>query len=172
MGSALIHVHVIFGFKKETKGLLWVNWTQYWCSKVRELVWHYQNLLVHCTSLQLYLIPFNRYHHVSTLILQIDESSLWLSLCRVFESDMSYTWLNKRYLGIININHAWTIRLQGFMVIIIYISKSNSKLLFRKASIVLIIRVCCADKKIPRVLCLRHVNFFTLPILWFSSVHW
>ena len=49
--------------------------------------------------------------------------------------------------------------LQGFMVIIIYISKSNSKLLFRKVSIILIIRVCCAEKKIPRV----HVNFFTLP---------
>ena len=45
------------------------------------------------------------------------------------------------------------------MFVIIYISKSNSKLLFRKVSIILTIRVCCADKKIPRV----HVNFFTLP---------
>ena len=42
------------------------------------------------------------------------------------------------------------------MVVIIYISKSNSKLLFSKVSIILIIRVCCADKKIRRV----HVNFF------------
>ena len=43
------------------------------------------------------------------------------------------------------------ITLQGFMVIIIYISKSNSKLLFRKVSIILIIRVCCAEN--PKSTC-------------------